>query len=52
MRLKNNLQKMLRIIQMIKEIERFFYTILYFGISFVVKIIQFNYELYRAIFKK
>ena len=37
---------------MIKEIERFFYTILYFVASFFVKILQFNYELYKGLFKK
>jgi hypothetical protein len=37
---------------MIRETNRFFYTILYFAVALVVKIIQVNYEIYKGVFKR
>ena len=37
---------------MIKEINRFFYTMLYFAVALIVKIIQVNYEIYKGVFKR
>lgn len=39
-------------VKMRKEINRFFYTILYFAVAFIVKLIQVNYEIYKGVFKR